>query len=180
MIINRGDIYYANLNPGVGSEQKGVRPVLVLQNDIGNYNSTTIIIAPVTIKDKDKKLLPTHVKLDTVIGINKRSILLLEQIRTIDKKRLIKFVGKSDAEMLIKINIALKISLNLLKMKRHRIDFERINLCPGCARNFYYVYEHNIKREDFRQDTKEKCDYCGVGYGFTFILNGNNSVKCAK
>jgi len=177
MVINRGDIYYADLNPGIGSEQKGVRPVLVLQNNIGNLNSTTIIIAPITIKNEIKKMLPTHVKMDTVEGINEKSILLLEQIRTIDKRRLVKYVGKSNEDLLLKINIALKISLDLLRMKRRCTDYELINLCPRCARDFYYVYEQNIKRENYNQEIKETCDYCGCGFGFTYSIYSDKSNK---
>ena len=96
MNIRRGDIYYADLRPVVGSEQGGIRPVLIIQNDIGNKASPTVIIAAITSKGK-KKGLPTHVTIRLEEGsLPKESMAMLEQIRTIDKDRLIKYVGRID------------------------------------------------------------------------------------
>ena len=104
MIIKRGDIYYADLRPVVGSEQGGVRPVLIIQNDIGNKHSPTVICAAITSK-MNKAKLPTHVELDSVI--------LLEQLRTIDKQRLKEKVCHIDEELLKKVDCALRVSLEL-------------------------------------------------------------------
>ena len=87
MKVKRGDIFYADLSPVVGSEQGGVRPVLVVQNDIGNKYSPTVIIAAIT-SQMNKVKLPTHVEVSAEFGLPKNSVVLLEQIRTIDKKRL--------------------------------------------------------------------------------------------
>ena len=88
MTVKRGDIYYADLSPVVGSEQGGVRPVLIVQNDVGNRYSPTVIAAAIT-SQRDKSKLPTHIEIDSqTCGLSKDSIVLLEQIRTIDKKRL--------------------------------------------------------------------------------------------
>ena len=113
MVIRRGDIYYADLRPVVGSEQGGIRPVLVIQNDTGNRHSPTVIVAAITSK-MTKAKLPTHVKIDCgKCNIIKDSIILLEQLRTIDKKRLKDKVCHLDSEMLKIVDKALLISLEL-------------------------------------------------------------------
>ncbi len=113
MIIRRGDVYYADLRPVIGSEQGGVRPVLIIQNDIGNKHSPTVICAAITSK-MNKAKLPTHVELDAgTHHMVKDSVILLEQLRTIDKKRLKDKVCHLDPVILQKINTALKISLEL-------------------------------------------------------------------
>lgn len=113
MVIHRGDIYYADLRPVVGSEQGGVRPVLIIQNDIGNKHSPTVICAAIT-SQMNKAKLPTHVELDSSrYALVKDSVVLLEQLRTIDKKRLRDKVCHLDREILQKVERALLISLNL-------------------------------------------------------------------
>ena len=113
MVIRRGDIYYADLRPVVGSEQGGIRPVLVIQNDTGNRHSPTVIVAAITSK-MTKAKLPTHVEIDCdKCNIIKDSIILLEQLRTIDKKRLKDKVCHLDSEMLKIVDKALLISLEL-------------------------------------------------------------------
>jgi mRNA interferase MazF len=111
--VRRGDIYYADLSPVVGSEQGGVRPVLVIQNDTGNRHSPTIIAAAIT-SQMNKAKLPTHVELHSdQYAIAKDSVVLLEQLRTIDKKRLKDKVCHLDNQILLKIDKALEISLEL-------------------------------------------------------------------
>lgn len=113
MIVKRGEIYYADLSPVVGSEQGGVRPILIIQNDVGNKYSPTVIVAAIT-SQINKARLPTHVEITAQdFGLPKDSVVLLEQIRTIDKKRLREKVGKFDDEMMKKIDEALKISVGL-------------------------------------------------------------------
>ena len=113
MVIRRGDIYYADLRPVVGSEQGGIRPVLVIQNDTGNRHSPTVIVAAITSK-MTKAKLPTHLKIYCdKCNIIKDSIILLEQLRTIDKKRLKDKVCHLDSEMLKIVDKALLISLEL-------------------------------------------------------------------
>lgn len=114
--IRRGDIFYANLNPVVGSEQGGTRPVLILQNDIGNKYSPTTIVAAITSRIKKGKL-PTHVELSAADhNLEKDSVILLEQIRTIDKRRLKEKVTQLDEETMMRIDEALAISLGLVKI----------------------------------------------------------------
>ena len=113
MIIHRGDIYYADLRPVVGSEQGGVRPVLIIQNDVGNKHSPTVICAAITSK-MNKAKLPTHVELEASrYDLMKDSVVLLEQLRTIDKQRLKDKVCRLDSEILKKVDRALEISLEL-------------------------------------------------------------------
>lgn len=113
MIIRRGDIFYADLRPVVGSEQGGIRPVLIIQNDVGNRHSPTVICAAVTSK-MNKAKLPTHVELNAQkYDLVKDSVVLLEQLRTIDKVRLKDKVCHLDTEILKKVDKALEISLEL-------------------------------------------------------------------
>ena len=110
---SRGDIYYANMEPHVGSEQGGERPVVVLQNDMGNKHSSTLIIATLTSKVDKKLNLPTHVLLDQNPGLKVPSIVQLEQIFTIDKRRVQRFAGQTSSEEMDRIEVALKISLGM-------------------------------------------------------------------
>lgn len=110
--ILRGELYYADLNPVVGSEQGGIRPVLIIQNDIGNKHSPTVIVAAITSK-ATKATLPTHCHLNPNIGLEQDSIALLEQIRTIDKQRLKDYIGALDHSDILAIDKALAISIGL-------------------------------------------------------------------
>ena len=113
VIIRRGDIFYADLSPVVGSEQGGVRPVLIIQNDIGNKYSPTVICAAVTSK-MNKAKLPTHIELEAQrYNLMKISVVLLEQIRTIDKKRLREKISHIDTELMVKVNEAIRVSLSV-------------------------------------------------------------------
>lgn len=114
MIVKRGDVYFADLSPVVGSEQGGVRPVLIIQNDIGNRFSPTVIVAAITAQIQKAKL-PTHVETDAKrYGFERDSVILLEQIRTIDKQRLTDKITHLDDEMMDKVDEALQISLGLI------------------------------------------------------------------
>ncbi|MBH0231562.1 type II toxin-antitoxin system PemK/MazF family toxin [Halobacillus yeomjeoni] len=114
MIVKRGDVYFADLSPVVGSEQGGVRPVLILQNDIGNRFSPTVIVAAITAQIQKAKL-PTHVEIDAEkYGFERNSVILLEQIRTIDKQRLTDKITQLDDPMMQQVNKALQISLGLI------------------------------------------------------------------
>jgi len=113
MTVKRGDIFYADLSPVVGSEQGGIRPVLIVQNDVGNKHSPTVIAAAIT-SQKEKSKLPTHIELHAQhCGLAKNSVVLLEQIRTLDKKRLKEKMGNLDNVIMNMINKALFISFGL-------------------------------------------------------------------
>ncbi|GFN22042.1 MAG: type II toxin-antitoxin system PemK/MazF family toxin [Thermoanaerobacteraceae bacterium] len=116
MLVRRGDIFYAQLNPVVGSEQGGTRPVLIIQNDIGNQYSPTTIVAAIT-SQINKAKLPTHVEISAAqSGLERDSVILTEQIRTIDKSRLRQKVAFLDDEIMEKVNRALEISLGLTEI----------------------------------------------------------------
>lgn len=110
--IYRGDVYYCDLKGATGCEQQGIRPVVVIQNNIGNFFSKTIIVAPLTTKSK--KNLPTHINITSIEQIKNISLLLLEQIRTVDKERLCEYVGSISKDELLKVENAIKISLGIV------------------------------------------------------------------
>ncbi|WP_425060257.1 Endoribonuclease EndoA [Sporomusa carbonis] len=116
MIVKRGDIYYANLSPVVGSEQGGHRPVLVIQNDVGNKYSPTVIVAAITSQISKAKL-PTHVEVSAKqYNLEKDSVILLEQLRTIDKRRLREKVTHLSEEIMSKVDEAIRISIGLVQL----------------------------------------------------------------
>ena len=110
--IRRGDLFYADLNPVVGSEQGGIRPVLVIQNDVGNHFSPTVVAAAITSR-KAKNSLPTHILLENVPGLAPTSLLLLEQLRTIDRKRIRGYNGRISKEKMLEVDAALAISIGI-------------------------------------------------------------------
>ena len=116
--VRRGDIFYADLSPEVGSEQGGVRPVLIIQNDMGNRHSPTVIAAAIT-SQLNKAKLPTHIELlDPHCGLTKDSVVLLEQIRTLDKRRLRERMGRLDEEKMAQVDTAIAVSFGLRSRTR--------------------------------------------------------------
>ena len=113
MLVKRGEIYYADLSPVVGSEQGGMRPVLIVQNDVGNRHSPTVIAAAIT-SQKEKSKLPTHISLNaSSCGLAKDSVVLLEQVRTIDKRRLREHMGHLDEQQMAQVDDAIAVSFGL-------------------------------------------------------------------
>jgi mRNA interferase MazF len=112
--VKRGEMYFADLNPIIGSEQGGVRPVLIIQNDAGNRHSPTVVVAAITSKTK-KSVLPTHYTLPVESGLEVSSIVLLEQVRTIDKLRLERYIGQLDEATMKGIDCALAVSMGIDK-----------------------------------------------------------------
>ncbi|MBQ8590028.1 MAG: type II toxin-antitoxin system PemK/MazF family toxin [Firmicutes bacterium] len=114
MVVKKGDIFFADLSPVIGSEQGGVRPVIVIQNDVGNKYSPTVIVAAIT-SQINKAKMPTHVEIRAgEHGLNKDSVILLEQLRTVDKRRLKERIGRMDTDAMEKVNEALVISLGII------------------------------------------------------------------
>ena len=111
-MIKRGEIYYADLSPVIGSEQGGIRPVLVVQNDVGNRFSPTVIVAAIT-SQLNKARLPTHIEVNVGPPMTKESVILLEQVRTIDKRRLKEQVGQLDPDIMRRVDSALRVSFGL-------------------------------------------------------------------
>ena len=109
----RGDIYFADMEPHIGSEQGGTRPVLLLQNNTGNFYCPTLIVAPLTARRGKKPHQPTHYLLNSVKGMDGASVVLLEQIKTIDKRRVVRYIGRVSREQMDGVNEALQISLGL-------------------------------------------------------------------
>ena len=119
MIVRRGDIFFADLSPVVGSEQGGIRPVLIVQNDIGNKYSPTVICAAIT-SQMNKAKLPTHIALSSAVyALPKDSVVLLEQIRTIDRVRLREYIGRLTEEDMEQVDHALRISIGLIKTENN-------------------------------------------------------------
>lgn len=114
MDVHRGEVFYADLSPVVGSEQGGIRPVLIVQNDVGNRHSPTVIAAAIT-SQTGKARLPTHIDLpvDEACGLSRDSIVLLEQVRTLDKKRLRERMGHVDEQVMTKVDTAIAVSFGL-------------------------------------------------------------------
>lgn len=181
--VLRGQMYYANLDPVIGSEQGGTRPVLVIQNNVGNSFSPTIIIAPITTRVK-KLRQPTHIGIPPFFGLPQSSMAMLEQIRTIDKSRLSDYVGCLDDDVMDYIDEALGISVGLqdpaggeraqgqrpADEPRDDVPDEMVlTLCGTCLRQFIYSPEHIVRRID-RTQTKEPCMYCHVRNGYDYRI----------
>jgi mRNA interferase MazF len=160
--ICRGDIYHASLNPIIGSEQGGYRPVLVIQNDRGNQYSPTVIVAAITSKPKNK--MATHVVLRGIDGIEKDSVVLLEQIRTLDKRRLDDYMGMLDEQQMLKVDKALRVSIGMKKTYKPVI----LCLCSECVKPFYEA--DGICINLMKQNTKRICMLCNFRQGQKYWL----------
>ena len=112
----RGDMYYADLGRGIGSEQAGYRPVLIVQNNVGNKHSPTVIIAPISGKTETRLNFPVHCQLEAECGLTVPSLVLLEQLRTIDKRRLETYIGHLDGRHVQQVNHALAVSVGLMEV----------------------------------------------------------------
>ncbi|MGM9617803.1 type II toxin-antitoxin system PemK/MazF family toxin [Butyricicoccus sp.] len=111
--IRRGDIYYAQLDPVVGSEQGGTRPVMIVSNDRGNRFGPTVIVAPITSRKNRGNLLPTHMRIPHIVGLRKDSIILFEQVRAVDKERLHEYVGTLSRRFVSSVDSALLASIGV-------------------------------------------------------------------
>ena len=128
--IRRGDMFYADFAPVVGSEQSGSRPVIVVQNNIGNKHSPTIIVVPLT--RKPKKPLPTHVVIPKSNGLDRDSFVLTEQVRTLDRSRFSKYIGHISDDIMCKVNRVLSISMDLGDCQSKKGEMLTYKLCPNC------------------------------------------------
>ena len=163
----RGELYYADLGTGVGSEQNGKRPVVIIQNEVGNKFSPTTIVAAISTQIKFKAKLPTHFYVSPTCGLAQPSIIMLEQIRTIDKARLDKYIGKLSPSEITGLNHALAISIGLIPATPNRIT---LCLCPTCASNFYGTGSYFLQKVDPLQTEQQLCTYCGQNRGFDYYL----------
>lgn len=164
----RGDLYYADLGHGIGSEQKGTRPVVIIQNNVGNKYSPTVIIAAITSKAK----LPTHYYLDAGNGLTQPSLVLLEQICTVDKRRLSGYIGRLDEKLIRDINHALAVSIGLIESVPSKLT---LCLCGACADAFRDTGAFALREAAPGQAEKEICAYCKerMGVHFNVMPKGN-------
>ena len=163
----RGDMYYADLGRGIGSEQEGYRPVVIIQNNVGNKHSPTVIIASITSKTGVKAKLPTHYYIDAEDGLKLPSIVLLEQLRTVDKRRLGNFIGHLSEKHICGINHALAVSTGLIESVPKKLI---LCLCGTCADNFYGTGAYYLRRIDPQQIEKDTCTYCNQRKGYDYEL----------
>ena len=180
--VIRGQMYYANLDPVIGSEQGGTRPVLVIQNDVGNCFSPTLIVAPITTRVK-KANQPTHIGIPPLYGLPQSSMVMLEQIKTIDRSRMGNYVGCLDDDMMGDVDEALEVSVGLQgRMEKARRDSSGeseemvLTLCGNCLRQFICSPEHIVRRINHDQ-RKEPCMYCHVRDGYDYrIIHGKKRM----
>ena len=162
---HRGDMYYADLGRGIGSEQEGYRPVLIIQNDTGNKYSPTVIVAAISSKVDAKAKLPTHYLLKAENGLELPSLVLMEQLRTIDKKRLETYIGHLEEQHIRRLNRALAVSVGLIEETPKNL---LMCLCPACANNFYGTGSYYLRRVHPGRVEKDICTYCGQRPGFDY------------
>ena len=171
----RGDVYMADLGQGVGSEQGGFRPVVIVQNDTGNHYSPTVIVAAMTSKGSSKAKLPTHF---TLVGFTQLpSLVLCEQIRTLDKQRLGERLGRLTQKEIQQLDYALAVSFGLRRTHKKQKEKARkssltMTLCPSCADAFCWDGEHTLKRVDAVSPVKDLCAFCGQRYGYEYRVFG--------
>ena len=163
----RGEMYYADLGKGVGSEQEGYRPVVIIQNDVGNKHSPTVIVASISSRISGKKKLPTHYYMNAEDGLREPSMILLEQIRTIDKRRLGQRIGKLSDKHIAGLNNALAVSVGLIEPEPQKLT---LCLCGTCANNFYGTGAFVLKRVDPDAVEKDTCTYCGQRRGYDYTV----------
>ena len=163
----RGDMYYADLGKGIGSEQEGYRPVVIIQNNVGNKHSPTVIIASITSKRDAKAKLPTHYLIGAEDGLEMPSLVLWEQLRTIDKRRLSSFIGHLSEKHIQGINHALAVSVGLIESIPNKLI---LCLCRTCAENFYGSGAFVLRRVNADQTEQDTCTYCNSRKGFDYEI----------
>jgi mRNA interferase MazF len=176
--IHRGDLYYYDFGNCTGSVQSGERPVLVVQADDYNHNAPTIIVAAVTSVMK-KRYLPSHIELGENFGLKKPSMVLLEQVQTVNKSELKEYIGTVDDEQVIRqINKTLKKTFGLWYYKPEKQENIRC-LCPKCLNGYIQSPDYIVRRLDPFAKVKEKCDKC-EGYGWDYVVIDRNSLDREK
>ena len=161
-IISRGDVYFASFPYATGSEILGTHPVVIVQNDVGNYHSGTVIGIVLT-SNNQKRPMPTHVLLDEPSCMCNGSVAMAEQIYTIDRRRLRDYAGHLGAATMARINQAIHRSLGL-----SRAEPALMCLCPGCLKTFRDMPHHSVRRVDWNQQAKDACTYCGSEMGYDY------------
>lgn len=169
--IKWGEIYTCDLGSTKGSVQCGVRPVLVVQTNKLNSNSPTVVVAVITSAHK-REDISSHIFLETNCGLREPSMVMLEQMRTIDKaEELISYVGKvEDNEIIAKIKDGIRYQFQLMRARKPIRTGYILSLCPKCRAEFFSVPENILRRVDPLQVEKEPCDKCQVGYGYDYLI----------
>lgn len=169
--IKWGEIYTCDLGSMKGSVQCGVRPVLVVQTNKLNSNSPTVVVAVITSARK-REDISSHIFLETDCGLREPSMVMLEQMRTIDKaEELISYVGKvEDNEIIAKIKDGIRYQFQLMRARKPIRTGYILSLCPKCRSEFFSVPENILRRVDPLQVKKEPCDKCQVGYGYDYLI----------
>ena len=169
-----GDVYMADLGQGIGSEQGGSRPVVIVQNDTGNHFSPTVIVATMTSKGDSKAKLPTHF----AEGLTQvPSLVLCEQVRTLDKQRLGEHLGRLTQKEIQQLDYALAVSFGLRRPTKKRKEMIRkssltMTLCPSCADAFCWDGEHTLKWVDTVSPVKDLCTFCVQWYEYEYRVFG--------
>lgn len=169
--IRWGEIYICDLGNMKGSVQCGVRPVMVVQTNELNSNSPTVVVAVITSVRK-REDIASHIFLDTSCGLKKPSMVMLEQLRTIDKsEELISYVGRvEDVELIEKIKDGIRYEFQLMRKRKPIRTGYILCLCPKCRSEFFNIPENILRRVDPLQSEKEPCDKCQVGYGYDYLI----------
>lgn len=163
----RGDMYFADLGEGIGSEQKGYRPVVIIQNDMGNMHSATVVVAAISSKIGAKARFPVHYYLRAMCGLQRPSVVLLEQLRTIDKRRLDTYIGRLPAHHMRKVDQALAISVGLRHVTNKR---NTVFLCNSCANSYLNVGVFSLRRIKTKEVMKTVCSHCNQRNGFHYEI----------
>ncbi|MBQ6380724.1 MAG: type II toxin-antitoxin system PemK/MazF family toxin [Clostridia bacterium] len=170
-LIKRGSIFYCAFKNKDGSVQNGLRPAIIVQNDVGNLHSSTVVVAPITSVPK-RFDLPTHVFIGTQFGLHKDSMILAEQLTTINKEDLREFVGITTEDFMKIVDKALKVSVGL--SKKHNQDIFVACLCHTCLDNFFATHNYEIHRVDRFQTEKDTCTYCQTHRGYDYRITKRN------
>lgn len=170
-LIKRGSIFYCMLPNRKGTVQRKTRPVMIIQNDVGNLHSPSTIVAPITSVEK-KSYIPTHVYIGTRFGLRCGSTLLAEQITTVDKRMLCGFIGMATDEFMKQVDKALATSVGL-DMVANKNEFEAC-LCSNCLDSFIQTHNYTIYRVNKTQAEKDTCTYCQQRKGFAYKIIHND------
>ncbi len=170
-LIKRGSIFYCVLPKRKGTVQRKTRPVMIIQNDVGNLHSPSTIVAPITSVEK-KLYIPTHVYIGTRFGLHCGSTLLAEQITTVDKRMLCGFIGMATDDFMKQVDKALAISVGL-DVITNKKEFEAC-LCSKCLNNFIQTHNYTIYRVNKTQLEKDTCTYCQQRTGFDYKIIHND------
>lgn len=168
--IKWGDIYYYDLGTANGSVQSKLRPVLIIQNNVGNENGPTTVVAAISSVVK-KMYLPTHILLDPSCGLREKSIVMLEQVKTVDKKDLMEHVGEiTDKATIEAIKRGIAIEMGVIECPKPTQKKLILSLCPKCRSAYLDIPGNRIRRVDYLQVEKEKCDMCQRAFGFDYYI----------